>query len=136
MKIKTVVACTIVPVLALAAEMSVAQTSAGSQPPSSAARAPDNTKNNKLESNRSQTADDQKDNESDREITQRIRQSVMAEKNLSSYAHNAKIVAVNGTVTLNGVVQSEAEKNTLAQKAEQVVGSGHVVNKLKVAEAK
>jgi hyperosmotically inducible protein len=136
MKIKTVVACTIVPMLALAAEIAVAQTSGPSHPSTSGARAPDNTKNNKLESNRSPTADDQKDNESDREITQRIRQSVMAEKNLSSYAHNAKIVAVNGTVTLNGVVQTEAEKNTLAQKAEQVVGNGHVVNKLKVAEAK
>jgi osmotically-inducible protein OsmY len=60
----------------------------------------------------------------------------MSDKTLSSYAHNAKIVAVNGTVTLNGVVQTEAERNSIAQKAEQVVGSGHVVNKLKVEGAK
>ncbi len=84
-------------------------------------------------SNRTATADDQKENDSDRKITQDIRRSVMADKSLSTYAHNAKIVSVNGTVTLNGVVRSQAESDSLAQKAQSVAGSGHVVNQLKVA---
>ena len=96
--------------------------------------APDNSKSNKMDpSNRTATADDQKENDSDRKITQDIRRSVMADKSLSTYAHNAKIVSVNGTVTLNGVVRSQAESDSLAQKAQSIAGSGHVVNQLKVA---
>jgi osmotically-inducible protein OsmY len=112
---------------------------AAAAPPSTSSDnvAPDNTKRNKLDStNMSRTADDQKDNASDLKITQQIRRSVMDDKSLSTYGHNAKIVSVNGTVTLNGVVQTEAEKTSIAQKAAQVVGSDHVVNKLKVEGSK
>ena len=133
MKTKAALACVIVPILALTVDLAVAQSPEAS---SGGVAAPDNTKSNKLDSNRSPSADDQKNTASDLKITQQIRQSVMSDKTLSSYAHNAKIVAVNGTVTLNGVVQTEAERNSIAQKAEQVVGSGHVVNKLKVEGAK
>jgi hyperosmotically inducible protein len=98
--------------------------------------APDNSKSNKVDSsNQNPTADDQKENDSDRKMTQEIRRSVMADKTLSTYAHNAKIVTVNGTVTLNGVVNSQAESDNLAQKAQSVAGSGRVVNKLKVKGA-
>ena len=99
--------------------------------------APDNSKSNKVDSsNQNPTADDQKENDSDRKMTQAIRRSVMADKSLSTYAHNAKIVTVNGTVTLNGVVHSQAESDNLAQKAQSVAGSGRVVNKLKVEGAR
>ena len=57
----------------------------------------------------------------------------MADKALSTYAHNVKIVAVSGTVTLNGVVRSEQEKSTLEMKAAAVAGKDHVINDLKVA---
>lgn len=94
----------------------------------------DNSKSNKLDpSNTSSSADAQKDNATDRSLTQRIRQSVMADKSLSTYAHNVKIVSANGTVTLNGVVRSEAEKSTLAAKASAVAGEGKVINDLKVS---
>ena len=52
---------------------------------------------------------------------------------LSTYAHNIKIVSVNGTVTLNGVVRSEKEKNSIAMKAAAVAGKDRVVNELKIA---
>jgi len=120
MKTKAALACVIVPIPALTVDLAVAQSPEAS---SGGVAAPDNTKSNKLDSNRSPSADDQKNTASDLKITQQIRQSVMSDKTLSSYAHNAKIVAVNGTVTLNGVVQTEAERNSIAQKAEQVVGS-------------
>jgi hyperosmotically inducible periplasmic protein len=102
-------------------------------PQSSRAVAPDNTKSNAQDpSNRSRTADDQKNNSSDVEIAQRIRRSVMDDKSLSTYAHNAKIVSENGRVTLNGVVKTPAEKSTLEQLATRVVGADRVVNNLKV----
>jgi hypothetical protein len=56
---------------------------------SSQQTAPDNTKVNERDKDKSQpTADQQKDNRSDRDITQQIRQSVMKDKALSAYAHN------------------------------------------------
>ncbi|MBV9723844.1 MAG: BON domain-containing protein [Gammaproteobacteria bacterium] len=93
----------------------------------------DNTKSNRENpSNRDRTADDQKNNMSDEKITQQIRRNVMADKSLSTYAHNAKIVSVNGTVTLNGVVHSEAERSHVAQIAAEVAGKANVVNDIKV----
>jgi osmotically-inducible protein OsmY len=94
----------------------------------------DNSKSNKVDpTNRIATADDQKENEADRTLTQKIRKSVVADDSLSTYAHNIKIVSVNGTVTLNGVVRSEAEKNSIAMKAVAVAGKDRVVNELKIA---
>lgn len=85
---------------------------------------PDNTKVNKGDQSAGAvTADQQKMNVSDRDTTRRIRQSIMADKSLSSYAHNVKIVSQNGTVTLKGPVRSEEEKRVIKSKAVAVVGS-------------
>jgi hyperosmotically inducible periplasmic protein len=128
------------PVL-LSAEHAVAQTSASphdSAPaPSPSSAAPDNTKSNKEDSsNRAATADMQKNDASDLDLTKRIRSSVIADKDLSTYGHNVKIVAVNGTVTLNGVVRSADEKSQLGAKAAAIAGKEHVVNDLKVQPQK
>jgi osmotically-inducible protein OsmY len=99
--------------------------------------APDNTKMNKGDANSSQTtADQQKENQSDRQITQQIRKSLMNDKALSTYAHNIKIVAQNGTVTLKGPVRSEDEKQAIEQKAAEVVGKDKVTNDLSVKPKK
>jgi hyperosmotically inducible protein len=100
---------------------------------SSVSAAPDNTKSNKQASNRSQTADRQTNNATDLELAKRIRTEVMADKTLSTYAHNVKIVAVDGTVTLNGVVRSADEKARIGETSASVAGAEHVVNDLKVA---
>jgi osmotically-inducible protein OsmY len=79
------------------------------------------------------TADQQKNNITDRQATQQIRRSLMREKGLSTYAHNVKVIARDGQVTLKGPVRSDAEKQTVEEKATEVVGAGHVVNELSVA---
>jgi hyperosmotically inducible periplasmic protein len=85
---------------------------------------PDNTKVNKRDRNAAEvTADQQKGNASDRELTAKIRRSIMADKSLSSYAHNIKIVSQNGTVTLKGPVKSDDEKKVVMAKAVAVAGS-------------
>jgi hyperosmotically inducible protein len=110
-----------------------AQTSSRSAASPTSAVSPDNSKTNALDqTNRTATADAQKDNKNDRLLTQRIRQSVIADKSLSTYGHNVKIVSVNGTVTLNGVVRSDEERSTIEAKAVSVAGKEHVVNDLKV----
>ena len=98
--------------------------------------APDNTKMNKAPENssmKSSTADGQSNAKSDVKLTQQIRKSVMADKNLSTYAHNVKIVTVNGAVTLNGTVRSAEEREQVAAKAQAVAREGHVTNDIKVS---
>jgi hyperosmotically inducible periplasmic protein len=98
-------------------------------PPSSTA--PDNSAHNKSQG---KTADNQNGNASDREITQKIRQSLMADKSLSMYAHNVKIITQNGQVTLKGPVHTEDEKQVIASKAADVVGQDKVTNQLTVKQ--
>jgi hyperosmotically inducible protein len=79
------------------------------------------------------TADRQKMNPADRALTAKIRKSVMADKSLSSYAHNVKIISQNGTVTLKGPVHSDEEVKTIVSKATDEAGSSDkVVNQLTV----
>jgi hyperosmotically inducible periplasmic protein len=85
---------------------------------------PDNTKVNKRDRNADEaTADQQKANATDRELTRQIRRSIMADKSLSSYAHNIKIISQNGTVTLKGPVKSDDEKKAVVAKAVAAAGS-------------
>jgi len=89
---------------------------------------PDNTKVNERDRNAGAvTADQQKTNATDQEMTKKIRQSVMSDKSLSTYAHNIKIISQNGTVTLKGPVKSDDEKRSVIAKAVAVAGSADKV---------
>jgi len=107
-------------------------------PASALAQTPaDNTKvNTRDRAKRAVTADQQKENASDRELTQKIRRALMQDKTLSSYAHNVKVIAQGGQVTLKGPVRTEEEKKTVETKAAEVAGAGHVTNQMSVAPAK
>jgi osmotically-inducible protein OsmY len=97
------------------------------------APAPDNTKTNERDRNASQaTADQQKENRSDRDITRDIRRAIMQDKSLSTDAHNVKIVSQNGMVTLKGPVSSEEEKSTIEAKATEVAGKENVTSQIEV----
>jgi hyperosmotically inducible periplasmic protein len=99
-----------------------------------AQQAPDNTSQNKDQAG--PTADNQKMNPADRELTQKIRKSIHQDKSLSTYAHNIKIITQDGKVTLRGPVRSEDEKNNLQAKAIAVAGDGNVTNQLEIAPSK
>src|SRR6185369_389615 len=91
------------------------------QEPTTQPTAPDNTKVNERDRSQNEpTADQQKDNRSDRDITQQIRQSIIKDKSLSTYAHNIKIITQHGQVTLKGPVRSEDEKRAIEAKANEV----------------
>ena len=93
----------------------------------------DNSKMNTQDRDKnSSTADQQKENRSDREITRQIRESVAQDKSLSTYAHNVKIVTQNGQVTLRGPVRSDDEKRAIESKATEVAGNNKVTNELSV----
>jgi len=86
--------------------------------------APDNTAKNQRDRNQSEaTADQQKENKSDLELARQIRQALVKDKSLSTYAHNIKVIAQNGEVTLKGPVKSAEEKQAIEAKAAEVAGS-------------
>ena len=64
--------------------------------------APDNTKTNTRDRNGAEpTADQQTNNKTDLELTRQIRKAI-ADKSLSTYAHNIKVISQNGKVTIKG----------------------------------
>jgi hyperosmotically inducible protein len=94
---------------------------------------PDNTKMNAQDHDKaSPTADQQKDNRSDREITQQIRQSLVKDKSLSTYGHNVKVITQNGQVTLKGPVRSDDEKKAIEAKATEIAGENKVTSELNI----
>ncbi len=93
------------------------------------AQTPDNTANNKGDT---QTADKQSNSKADREITAKVRKEIVDDKDLSTYAHNVKVITNNGVVTLKGPVKSEDEKAKVAELAASVVSADKITNELTV----
>ena len=83
----------------------------------------DNTKMNQRDRNPNEpTADQQKENSSDRALAKQVRRALMNDKSLSTYAHNIKVIAQNGVVTLKGPVHSDQEKQAIEAKAAEAAG--------------
>jgi osmotically-inducible protein OsmY len=77
---------------------------------------------------------DQADNDkTDVDLTQQIRQAVVADDSLSMNAKNVKIIVEDQVVTLRGPVGSEAERATVASIASTYAGARRVVNELELA---
>jgi len=92
---------------------------------------PDNSAQNK---NAGTTADNQPNGKSDRDITAGVRKAIIADKSLSTYAHNIKIITTNGTVTLKGPVKSDGEKQQVLNDAAGVVSQTKVVDQVTVKQ--
>jgi hyperosmotically inducible protein len=89
-----------------------------STPP--AATSPDNSANNKGQTT---TADQQSGVSADRMLTQKIRKAIIADKSLSMYGHNVKIITRDGAVTLKGPVHTDDEKQAIGSIAANAAGS-------------
>jgi hyperosmotically inducible protein len=101
------------------------------------AKPADNTKVNKRDRKAGAvTADQQKENTADREIAAKIRKALMDDKALSTYAHNVKVVAQHGTVTLKGPVRSEEEKKAVEAKAAEIAGADKVTSQISIRAKK
>jgi hyperosmotically inducible protein len=93
--------------------------------PSSAQTAPDNSAQNK---DQGLTADSQANAKVDRMTSANIRKAIIADKGLSTYAHNVKVITVNGAVTLKGPVATEEEKEKVASDAASAVPADKITN--------
>jgi hyperosmotically inducible protein len=93
----------------------------------------DNTTVNQRDRNPNEpTADQQKNTSSDRDITKQIREAIVKDKSLSTYAHNVKVITQNGQVTLKGPVRSDEEKRAIEAKAAEIVGENKVTSELDI----
>lgn len=95
----------------------------------------DNTAANKT-AGQKPAADQQKMNKGDSEITRQIRKAIVADKSLSTYAHNVKVITVDGNVTLKGPVRSDQEKEAIETLAKQFAGDGKVTSEITIAPPK
>jgi hyperosmotically inducible protein len=93
------------------------------------AQQPDNTGANR---SNAPSADQQSNNAADRDLAKKIRRSIEEDKNLSTYAHNVKVIVRDGEVTLKGPVKSEDEKVSVGSIATTLAGSDKVHNELTV----
>jgi hyperosmotically inducible protein len=102
-------------------------------PQETAAKPADNTGNNVRDrSDATVTPGDQSESKTDLELTRRIRRAITQDNQLSTTAHNIKIVTANGKVTLRGPVKSAAEKDQIAKMAQGTEGVTSVDNQLEV----
>src|ERR1700758_3674537 len=97
----------------------------------------DNTNRNSSEKNKNtDTAEKQSNSKDDLALTQKIRQVVIKDGSLSMNAKNVKIIARDGKITLQGPVDSQQEKDTIATKAREIAGNDKVEDQLEVKAEK
>jgi hyperosmotically inducible protein len=96
----------------------------------------DNTRQNVRDrSGQTMTPMDQGNDRADIDTTAQIRKAIMADSSLSTDARNVKIITNNGQVTLRGVVDSDSEKQTVANAANGAANGAHVDDQLQVRNA-
>jgi hyperosmotically inducible periplasmic protein len=95
------------------------------------AQATDNSKANRQDRGAA-TADQQAENQGDRDLARKIRKSIIDDKNLSTYAHNVKVIVRSGTVTLKGPVRTDEEKSAIEAKAVEIAGAVNVKSEITV----
>jgi osmotically-inducible protein OsmY len=118
--------------LSLASGIALAQT-APAAPAGQATPSADNTRmNSRDQGTTGDTAQSQSNAKGDRELLAAVRRSVVKDKSLSTTAHNVKILAENGVITLRGPVKSDAEKAQVEALAKQVAGVTSVQNNLDI----
>ena len=96
----------------------------------------DNTKRNSEKNKNTDTAEKQSNSKDDLALTQKIRQVVIKDGSLSMNAKNVKIIARDGKITLQGPVDSQQEKDTIATKAREIAGNDKVEDQLEVKAEK
>ena len=94
--------------------------------------ADNSAKNARDRGDQSMTPVDQGGSAADRELTANIRKAIVDDDDLSMNAHNVKIIAKQGVVTLRGPVKNAAEKTSVAAKAHKVAGVKRVDNQLEI----
>jgi hyperosmotically inducible protein len=127
-----------IPRVAVVAALSFASNAALAEPPHADAvvsKSADNTEvNARDKTNAMVTPTDQPNNAADIKVAAAVRRSLTKDDSLSVMAHNVKLVASAGVVTLRGPVTSEGEKAKVEQLAAAVPGVSSVRNDLDIKQ--
>ncbi|QWT21436.1 BON domain-containing protein [Bacillus sp. NP157] len=75
---------------------------------------------------------DQPNDAADIKVAAAVRKAIVGDDSLSTMAHNVKLIAANGTVTLRGPVKDVAEKSRIEQLAKGTPGVTTVDNQLDI----
>lgn len=101
--------------------------------PSSTGHPPNNSKTNQRDAHGANTtAQSQSNDKADVELAARVRKAIVGDHSLSTTAHNVKLVASGGVVTLRGVVRNADEKARVETIASGTSGVSRVDNQLDV----
>lgn len=121
-------------VAALAANTaaSAQQTSFSTANPRTAAPANNTAVNRRDRSSQSMTPFDQPNDRADIKLAAAVRKAIFKDKSLSTSAHNLKLIAARGVVTLRGPVKNADEKAKVESIVKAVAGVSSVDNQLDV----
>lgn len=78
------------------------------------------------------TPQNQSNSESDIAVLAAVRSAIVHDENLSTAAHNVKIMAVKGVVTLRGPVKNANEKARVEELTRKVAGVVSIDNRLDI----
>jgi len=65
-------------------------------------------------------------------MSEKVRTTLKSDSTLSPISSNVQVADQNGKIALTGTVKSEAEKQQIVSKAEEIAGSGNVIDNLQV----
>lgn len=116
--------------LAVATEASAQQTSSSTAAP--AATVNNTGVNQRDRSSQTMTPFDQPNDKADITLAAAVRRTIVKDKSLSSSAHNLKLMAAKGVVTLRGPVKNADEKSRVESIVKGVAGVSSVDNQLDV----
>ncbi len=132
-QIPTLLLSTTTLALALAATTSVhAQQHASSSASEMSTSADNSAVNERDRSAHATTPFDQSNDQADITLAAAVRRAIVKDKSLSMAAHNVKLVAAGGVVTLRGPVDSAVEKSRVEAVVQGVSGVSRVDNQLDV----
>ena len=120
--------------LCVAAVLAAGTVSAAENHPMASDKADNTAMNKRDRSGESATPFDQPNNKVDIALAANVRKAIVGEKSLSTKAHNVKLIASSGVVTLRGPVASADEKTKVDQLAASVAGVTRVDNQLDIKQ--
>lgn len=95
----------------------------------------DNTKINQRDRHAEHaTPMDQSNDPADIDLAAKVRAAIVSDDSLSMSAHNLKLLAAKGVVTLRGPVKDAAEKARVERVVRTVVGVSQVENQLDIKQ--
>lgn len=132
-RLRTIHVSAVVFGFALLAPMAFAQQAADQT--GATTKAADNTKMNERDRSRDAlTPADQPNNTADIKLAAAVRSAIVGDDSLSIMAHNVKLIASAGAVTLRGPVKTDAEKTRVEELVRSVPGVHLVTNNLDIKQ--